>query len=177
MTNSQAASGEENLPIDIDMEDGQPSRSEFNFLLGRVKILEEQQSQQRKEEATQRISFGDSVTYGDPVTDNNKLSDTAAEEENTHGTNHFRRRSLFRIMLRGTGRQPWRGRRAHSAPHTSLNESVAGLQPQESVPGLEAVDRVYDNFELPESAYTFLITEPILSTPFAVGCMAYAVVS
>jgi S-adenosylmethionine:tRNA-ribosyltransferase-isomerase (queuine synthetase) len=101
------------------------------------------------------------------------LPDTAAEEANTSGI-HFRRNSLTRLILRGTGRQP---RRAHSAPLTSLNESVARLHLKESVTRLEAVDQLYDNFELPESTYTFLITEPILSLPFAVGCIAYAVVS
>jgi hypothetical protein len=166
---------EGNPPVDIDMEDGQPWRSEFNFLLGRIKTLEEQLSQQRKEEATKSECIGDSVTYGDPVAENSKLSDTAAEEANTHGT-HFRRQSLARLILRGTGQQP---RRAYSTQHTSLDESVARarLQLEESVVGLEAVNQVYDNFELPESAYTFLITEPILSTPFAVGCITYAVVS
>ncbi len=174
MTTSQSPD-EGNPPIDIDMEDGQPSRSEFNFLLDRMKKMEEQLSQQRKEEATQSVSFGDSVTYGDPAADNNKLlSDVAAEEANTHVT-HFRRRSLIRIILRGTGRQ---SRRAHSTPQTSLDdESLARLQREESVVGLEAVDQLHDNFELPESVYTFLITEPILSTPFAVGCIAYVVVS
>ena len=42
---------------------------------------------------------------------------------------------------------------------------------------LEEVERKYDEFELPESTYTFLITEPILSTPFFLGCISYALVS
>jgi hypothetical protein len=39
---------------------------------------------------------------------------------------------------------------------------------------LEEVERKYDEFELPESTYTFLIAEPILSTPFFLGCISYA---
>jgi hypothetical protein len=169
------AESPEEEPIDIDItEDGEPWRSEFNFLLGRIKILEEKQSQQRKE----RVSFIDDVFYNsDPVSDNknNNFSNTTdAEEANTNEAN-FRRHSLIRLILRGTGRQPGR---AQSAPHTSLNASVARLQQlQESVAGLEEVDQLYDNFELPESTYTFLITEPILSMPFAVGCIGYGVVS
>jgi len=42
---------------------------------------------------------------------------------------------------------------------------------------LEDVERKYDEFELPESTYTFLIAEPILSTPFFLGCISYAMVS
>jgi hypothetical protein len=42
---------------------------------------------------------------------------------------------------------------------------------------LEEMERKYDEFELPESTYTFLIAEPILSTPFILGCISYALVS
>ena len=42
---------------------------------------------------------------------------------------------------------------------------------------LEEMERKYDEFELPESTYTFLIAEPILSTPFFLGCISYALVS
>ena len=48
---------------------------------------------------------------------------------------------------------------------------------QESVIGLEKVEVTYDEFELPESTYTFLITEPILSTPSAVALVTYTGVS
>jgi uncharacterized protein (UPF0335 family) len=41
---------------------------------------------------------------------------------------------------------------------------------------IEVVEQKYDNFELPESTYTFLVAEPILSTPFGVGCVTYAMV-
>ena len=41
---------------------------------------------------------------------------------------------------------------------------------------LEEVEKKYDDFELPESTYTFLLAEPIFSAPFAFGCVSYALV-
>ncbi len=59
---------------------------------------------------------------------------------------------------------------AHPPPGTTR-------QFQESVAGLEQVDLIYDNFHLPASTFTFLIAEPVLSAPFAVGLISYTVVS
>ena len=40
---------------------------------------------------------------------------------------------------------------------------------------VEEVEQKYDDFEFPESTYTFLIAEPIISTPCGVGCVAYGI--
>ncbi len=39
---------------------------------------------------------------------------------------------------------------------------------------IEEVEHKFDDFEFPESTFTFLVAEPILSSPFAVGCVTYA---
>jgi len=160
MTNSQHAD-EENLSIDE--QEGQPWRSEFNALLGRMKTLEQQCQQQHQEDTI--VNSDDSTPN---VTRKNQiLSDTAAEEAKTknNGTT-FRRHSVLRHLL---GKQHHQPQRSHSAPEVTLHHL------DESVAGLEEVDLRYDNFHLPESSFTFLITEPILSAPFAVGLVAYAV--
>lgn len=38
---------------------------------------------------------------------------------------------------------------------------------------IEEVEHKFDDFEFPESTFTFLCAEPILSIPFAVGCVTY----
>eukprot|EP00984_Skeletonema_dohrnii_P035952 scaffold36362_cov155-Skeletonema_dohrnii-CCMP3373.AAC.6 len=160
MTKSQHADEE---ILSIDEQDGQPWRSEFNALLGRMKTLEQQCQQQHQED---KIVNSDDSTPN--VTSNNQiLSDTAAEEAktNNNGTT-FRRHSVLRHLL---GKQHHQPQRSHSAPEATLHHL------DESVAGLEEVDLRYDNFHLPESSFTFLITEPILSAPFAVGLIAYAV--
>eukprot|EP00984_Skeletonema_dohrnii_P010533 scaffold4109_cov101-Skeletonema_dohrnii-CCMP3373.AAC.2 len=39
---------------------------------------------------------------------------------------------------------------------------------------IEEVEHKFDDFELPDSTFTFLIAEPILSSPFAMACATYA---
>lgn len=39
---------------------------------------------------------------------------------------------------------------------------------------IEEVEHRFDYFEFPESTFTFLVAEPIFSTPFAAGCVSYA---
>lgn len=91
-----------------------------------------------------------------PAPKNQTLSNTDANKvPETEDTNNIPRRRTL----------------AHPAAPGTL------LQDQESVAGLEQVDLIYDNFHLPASTFTFLITEPILSSPFAVGLVAYTVVS
>ena len=171
MTNSQHAD-EENLSIDE--QDGQPWRSEFNALLGRIKTLEQQCQQQHHEDTEQKSCDEgvNSVVSAPTVTSNEHiLSDTAAEKEktNNNGPTTFRRHSLFRLLLRKQNHQP---QRSLSAPEAMLHHLG-----HESVAGLEEVEIRYDQFYLPQSSFTFLITEPILSAPFAAGLITYAVVS
>eukprot|EP00986_Skeletonema_menzelii_P019098 scaffold27063_cov200-Skeletonema_menzelii.AAC.2 len=174
MTNSTFAD-EEKLPIDEQDEDEQPWRSEFNSLLDRMETLEQQYQQQQQHEGATK-----GVTFCDEVHSNNRLYDdptSAAEEPETkNGTTNLRRHSLVRLLM-PKPKQNNRAQRSHSAPETTLSRSSLQYNIQESVFGLEQVEARYDEFHLPESSYTFLITEPILSAPFAVGLIAYAVVS
>lgn len=151
MTKLQSSDNEENLPIDDEQQ--QPWKSEFNALLDRMKTLE-QQCQQHGEDI--------------PAPKNQMLSNNNANKEpETEETNNIprrRRHSIARLLKR----------RAHSAPGNSLQFQA---NVQESVAGLEEVDLICDNFQLPASTFTFLITEPILSAPFIVGLVAYTVVS
>ena len=168
MTNSKFAD-EEKLPIDE--QDEQPWRSEFNALLDRMETLE-QQCQQQHGGASNRVTFCDEIhgNIDDPTS-------AAKEEPKTNianGTNNLRRHSLVRLLM---PRQNNRAQRSFSAPETTLSKSALQYNIQESVVGLEEVEATYDNFHLPDSSYTFLITEPILSAPFAVGLIAYAIVS
>ena len=176
MTKSTFAD-EEKLPIDEQDEDEQPWRSEFNSLLDRMETLEQQYQQQQQQ---QHEGATKGVTFCDEVHSNNRLYDdptSAAEEPETkNGTTNLRRHSLVRLLM-SKPKQNNRAQRSHSAPETTLSRSSLQYNIQESVFGLEQVEARYDEFHLPESSYTFLITEPILSAPFAVGLIAYAVVS
>ena len=70
-------------------------------------------------------------------------------------------------------------RRASSRPRGTLARMLMRGQSQKDAEfneELEEVEKKYDDFELPESTYTFLLAEPIFSAPFAFGCVSYALV-
>lgn len=167
----------------------QPSRSEFEALLGRMQILEQQcqqhQSQPAVNSGERRISWSmnidDAMNIDDSVSsppssspDNEEGHDAINNDDNRPQSSQRprrRRSSLFRFIMSPQIRtQNNNVNRSLSAPTTSLEQNARRIT-------LEEVEQQHDKFELPASTYTFFITEPVFSLPFFVGLLTYAVVS
>jgi hypothetical protein len=169
----------------------QPSRSEFEALLGRMQILEQQCQQHQSQPAVKnngerRISWSmnidDAMNNDDSVSsppssspDNEEGHDAINNDDNRPQSSQrtHRRRSSFimRFILSPHIRtQNNNVNRSLSAPTTSLEQNARRIT-------LEEVEQQHDKFELPASTYTFFITEPVFSLPFLVGLITYGVVS
>lgn len=149
----------------------QPSRSEFDALLGRMQILEQQCQQHQKQPAVnsgeRRISW--SMNIDDAMNNDDSVSSPPSpspDNEERHAVNNQqrprRRRSTFMRLIMS--------QRSLSASTTSLQQNARRIT-------LEEVEQQHDKFELPASTYTFFITEPVFSLPYFVGLLTYGVVS
>jgi len=161
----------------------QPSRSEFDALLGRMQILEQQYQQHQSPPAVnsgeRRISW--SMNIDDSVSsppssspDNEEGHDAINNDDNIPQSSQRQRRrrsSIMRFILSPQIRtQNSNVNRSLSAPTTSLEQNARRIT-------LEEVEQQHDKFELPASTYTFFITEPVFSLPFFVALITYGVVS
>ncbi len=164
----------------------QPSRSEFNALLGRMQILEQQCQQHQSQPAGERriswsMNIDDAMNIDDSVS--SPPSSSPDNEEGHDAINNDdirpqssqrprrRRSSLFRFIMSPQIRtQNNNVNRSLSAPTTSLEQNARLIT-------LEEVEQQHDNFELPASTYTFFITEPVFSLPYLVALITYGVVS
>lgn len=163
----------------------QPSRSEFDALLGRMQILEQQCQQHQSQPAVnnsgeRRISWSmnnDNSVSSPPSSspDNEEGHDAINNDDNRPQSSQRprrRRSSLFmRLLMSPQPRtQNSNVNRSLSAPTTSLEQNVRRIT-------LEEVEQQHDKFELPASTYTFFITEPVFSMPYFVALITYGVVS
>lgn len=151
----------------------QPSRSEFNALLGRMQILEQQCQQHQNQPAVnngeRRISWAmdiDDSVSSPPSTspDNEEGHDAFNNDDNRSQPSSqrpSRRRSSFMRLLMSPQI------RTQENNNRSLVRRLT----------LEEVEEQHDKFELPASTYTFFITEPVFSMPFLVALITYGVVS
>lgn len=159
----------------------QPSRSEFDALLGRMQILEQQYQQHQSPPAVnsgeRRISW--SMNIDDSVSsppssspDNEEGHDAINNDDNIPQSSQRQRRrrsSIMRFIMSPQIRtQNNTVNRSLSAPTTSLEQNARRIT-------LEEVEQQHDKFELPASTYTFFITEPVFSLPFFVGLITYGV--
>ena len=122
----------------------QPSWSDINSLIGRIETLE----QEREDEHIRLVNASEGVTAADDIDDfkDNHVTSTDTPTLLRRRTSS-RRGILARLMKR---RQD------------DFDEEI------------EEVEHKFDDFEFPDSTFTFLITEPILSSPFVMGCATYA---
>lgn len=124
----------------------QPSWGDINTLIGRIEALE----QEREDERIGLVNPIDDVNADiDDFKDNNVTSTNAPTLRRRASP---RRGTLARMLMRS------------QSDKSAFDEEI------------EEVEQKYDHFELPESTYTFLLAEPILSVPFGMGCVTYAIV-
>ena len=101
--------------------------------------------QERGDEAIPLVTASDDAVGIDDYKENNVVS----TETPTLRRRASSRRGIIKRMMLGSRRR------------TTIEEDV------------EEVEQRYDDFDLPESTFTFLIAEPMMSTSFGVGCVSY----
>ena len=103
--------------------------------------------EQERGDAIPLVTASDDAAGVDDYKENNLVSTKELEPPTLRRRASSRRGIITRMML--------------GSRRGSIEEDV------------EEVEQKYDDFELPESTFTFLIAEPIISTSFGVGVVSY----
>ena len=138
------------FPDEESLASGQPSRDEFNALLGRIKALERKSQQ---------------ITNDDEVNNDSNKSDCRDDDDGTRIKNSSSSSPAVTAgpAVEGSGRR--------------LGLSFVRFFRANEGRQLEELELLNDKYPLPESMFTFFITEPVLSLPCVVGYISYLVVS